>query len=69
MIEWLLSRATIISLAVVGGVLSMLASWCGSRNLISEQHVAYLNKAAYVFMAISMVLFIAAGMYGSENQG
>lgn len=69
MIEWLLSRATIIGLAVVGGVFSILASWCSSKNLISEQHVGYLNKAAYAFMAISMVLFIAAGMYGSENRG
>jgi membrane protein required for beta-lactamase induction len=69
MTEWLLSRATIISLAVLGGVCSVLASWCGSRQLISEENAARLNKAAYTFMAISIVLFIAAGMFGSGSQG
>lgn len=67
--EWLLDRVTIISLAVLGGVCSVLASWCGSRKLISEQYAEWLNKAAYVFMAGSIILFIAAGMFGSENQG
>jgi len=66
--EWLLDRVTVISLAVIGGVLSVLASWCGSRELISAQTAMRLNRAAYVFMAASMTLFIAAGLFGSWQQ-
>jgi membrane protein required for beta-lactamase induction len=69
MLEWLLSRATIVSLAVLGGICSALASWCVSRNMISERHAVQLNAAAYAFMAISITLFIAAGMFGSESPG
>ena len=63
--EWLLDRVTVIGLAVIGGVLSVLASWCGSRNLISAQSAMRLNQAAYAFMAASMILFILAGLLGS----
>lgn len=68
MIEWLLNRGTIISLAVLGGACSLLASWCSSRNLLSEQYVVRLSQAAYLLMAVSMILFIAAGVFGSASQ-
>lgn len=67
MIEWLLSRTTIIGLAVLGGVCSLLGSWLASRNLISEDYVVWLNRAAYTFMGVSVTLFIGAGMFGSGN--
>jgi predicted membrane channel-forming protein YqfA (hemolysin III family) len=68
MVEWLLNRVTIVSLAVIGGVFSLMASWCASRNLISEQNIRRLNKSAYVLMAVSMILFVATGIFGSGNQ-
>jgi len=62
--DWLLSRSTIIALAVIGGVISVVASQCQSRGFLSEQHVIWLNKTAYTFMGISMVLFIVVGFFG-----
>jgi predicted membrane channel-forming protein YqfA (hemolysin III family) len=63
MAELLLNRTTVIGLAVIGGVLSVLASWCQSQNLITQHRAAWLNRIAYAFMAASMVLFIAAGLF------
>jgi hypothetical protein len=65
--DWLLDRNTIIGLAIIGGVCSVLASWCQSRGAISKQNVIWLNKAAYVFMAASIILFIGAGMFGAKT--
>jgi len=65
--DWLLDRSTVIGLAIVGGGFSVLASWCQSRGLLSNQMVNWLNKAAYGFMAVSIVLFIGAGMFGAEK--
>ena len=59
--DWLINRPTIIGLAVIGGALSLLASWCQSRGVLAEHQVSWLNKAAYAFMAVSIVLFITAG--------
>jgi len=65
MIDWLLNRTTVISLAVIGGVFSVLASWCQSRGMVSEQKAIWLNKAAYIFMAASIILFIGSGLFGA----
>lgn len=62
--DWLFSRPTIITLAVIGGLFSLLASWCQSRGVLSEQSAAWLNKASYAFMFTSMVLFIVVGLFG-----
>lgn len=67
MIDWLLSRPTVISLAIIGGLLSLAVSWARSRGVISEQKIVWLNKASYVFMGLSMVLFIAAGFFGKGS--
>jgi len=64
--DWLLYRPTIIGLAVVGGILSILASFCQSRELLSEPAIGWLNKASYAFMTVSVTLFIAAGLLGVE---
>jgi len=65
--EWLFNRPTIIALAIVGGAFSLLASWCHSRGVLSAQQVVWLNKAAYFFMIISVVLFIGAGFFGVNS--
>ena len=65
--EWILNRSIVIGLAVIGGGFSLLASWCQSKALASDQVVAWMNKAAYVFMATSIVLFISAGFFGAEE--
>ena len=67
MIDFLLDRTTVISLAVIGGVFSMLASWCSTRGTTSEKNIKLLNKAAYGFMAVSVILFIAAGLFSGES--
>lgn len=64
--DWLLERSTVIGLAIVGGVLSVFASWCQSRATMA-QHANWINKAAYGFMAVSIVLFIGAGMFGAKD--
>ena len=67
MVDLFLNRTTVVGLAIIGGFFSMLASWCQSRGSISEQTVKRLNKAAYVFMAVSIFLFISAGLFGAEE--
>ena len=51
----------------MGGGFSVLASWCKSRGVVSEQKVIWMNKAAYIFMAASIILFIGAGIFGAGN--
>jgi hypothetical protein len=65
--DWLLDRTTIIGLAIVGGVFSMLASWCKSRGALAPPYAIWFGKASYAFMAVSVVLFIGAGMFGAEQ--
>jgi len=67
MIELLLERTTVIGFAIAGGVFSILASWCQSRGSLSEKNIKWLNKTSYVFMAVSMILFIVAGMTNSGS--
>ena len=62
MLDFLLQRSTVIALALAGGALSIIASFCGTRGAISAQTLKILNKAAYTFMAVSMILFVAAGL-------
>lgn len=62
--DWLFNRSTVIALALAGGAFSLLASWCHSNNRVSEQQLHWLNRAAYLFMGASMVLFVCAGLFG-----
>jgi hypothetical protein len=64
--DWLLYRPTIIGLAVVGGILSIVASSCQSRELLPEPAIGWLNKASYAFMMVSVTLFISAGLLGVD---
>lgn len=62
MLEVLLQRSTVVSLAVIGGILSLCVTVLASRGALSENAIKNLNKLAYGFMGLSMLLFIAAGL-------
>ena len=62
MLEVLLQRSTVVSLAVIGGLLSLCVTVLASRGTLSENAIKNLNKVAYGFMGLSMLLFIAAGL-------
>jgi hypothetical protein len=59
--EWLFTRPTVITLAVLGGAVSLLASTLQARGTVSEQRARQMQNAAYGCMAASMLLFIIAG--------
>ena len=64
MMDWLLSREAVITLAILGGIASVVAGLLKVRGAISALRARQLNAAGYVFMGLSMLLFIAAGMRG-----
>jgi hypothetical protein len=63
MIELLLSRATVITLAVLGGILAALAYRLQARGGAFASRARQLNLAAYLLMGASMLLFIVAGFW------
>jgi hypothetical protein len=67
MIELLLSRTSVITLAVVGAIFSGLAAVLQSRGHSPAVRVRQLNAIGYVFMGASMVLFIAAGFWRAHS--
>ena len=67
MLDLLLQRSTVITLAVIGGMLSLLVSWLTPKTILSENQLKLLNKAAYGFMGVSMLLFITAGLLGGKS--
>lgn len=58
---WLLARETIILLAVLGAVVSMLASLLQRNGRLTAAAAWRLNALGYGLMTASMVLFIVAG--------
>ncbi|MFT5657826.1 MAG: hypothetical protein ACI9KN_001100 [Gammaproteobacteria bacterium] len=66
MLEILFSRTTVIGLAIIGGIFSIISSWCQKRALTSEQNIVWLTRASYAFMAVSIILFVGAGLFGEE---
>ena len=59
--DWLLTRAAVITLAVAGAVASTAASVLQVRGLISTERARQLNRVGYVLMGISMALFVFIG--------
>ena len=57
--EWLFARPMVISFAVAGGAFSIVATLLKDkgRNHFARQ----FNIGSYIFMGISMLLFIIAG--------
>ena len=61
MSEILLSRPVVIALAILGALVSTLAAVLQARNKIDAARATQLNRAGYVAMGASMLLFILAG--------
>jgi hypothetical protein len=64
---WLLSRELIVGSAVVGGLLSVAAMALQASGLAGRAWVPRVNRAAYLFMAISVLLFVASGLAGPRG--
>jgi uncharacterized protein with PQ loop repeat len=60
-VDWLLTRAAVITLAVLGAIITTAASMLQVRGRISALRARQLNLAGYVLMGISMALFVVAG--------
>ncbi|MGB8436308.1 MAG: hypothetical protein WCE38_18810 [Burkholderiales bacterium] len=65
--EFLLNRTVVVTLAVLGAVISTAAALLQGRRMISEPQARRLNRLGYVCMGTSMVLFIAAGLLGAPE--
>jgi len=63
MIELLLSRTSVTTLAVLGAIFAGLASLLQRRAGSSAPRAKQLNALGYLLMAVSMVLFIVAGFW------
>lgn len=63
MIDLVFTREVVIALAVLGAVLSVLASVIQSRRGEGPL-VKVLVSAGYGFMGVSMVIFVAIGLLG-----
>jgi len=61
-VDWLLTRETVVTLAVIGAVLSTGASMLQVRKILSERSARLMNYAGYGAMALSMLLFAVAGL-------
>ena len=59
--DWLLTRETVITLAVLAAILSVAASVLQTRGRIDAQRARQLNAAGYGLMGVSMLLFIIIG--------
>lgn len=59
--DWLVTRETVITLAVLGAVASTAASALQVRGKISAARARQLNVVGYACMGLSMLLFIIAG--------
>jgi uncharacterized membrane protein len=62
-VEFLLTKPVVVTLAIIGAVLSTLASFLQKRGTVSEQTASALNYAGYGVMGASMLLFVLAGLW------
>jgi len=65
--EWMLSRAAIIALAVLGGIFAGLASMLKARGSAFAPRARQLTLTGYILMAASMVLFVIAGFWRGRS--
>ena len=61
--DFLLSKPVVVSLAILGAVLSSAASFLQVRGYISVRVAKGLNWAGYGAMGASMLLFVLAGLW------
>jgi hypothetical protein len=59
--DFLVSRSVVVGLAIIGAIASTVASMLEARQKINASRARQLNRAGYVAMGISMLLFIIAG--------
>ena len=62
--DLLLNRGVVIALAVLGAVLSFLASFLELRGYVSPKAGRVINWTGYGCMGASMLLFALAGLLG-----
>ena len=62
--EVLLTKPVVITLAVIGALLSTAASFLQTRNCVSEKTGKAMNYAGYGAMGASVLLFVLAGLWG-----
>ncbi|HEU4351666.1 MAG TPA: hypothetical protein VFR66_07290 [Burkholderiales bacterium] len=63
MMEALLTKPVVVTLAIIGAILSSLASYLQTRGRITEKTGRALNYAGYGVMGASMLLFALAGLW------
>lgn len=61
--ELLLSKPVVVTLAIIGAVLSTAASFLQTRGYLSDRTGKALNYAGYGVMGASMLLFVLAGLW------
>ena len=61
--EVLLGKPVVVTLAIVGALLSTAASLLQTRGYLSETAGKALNLAGYGVMGVSMLLFVLAGLW------
>jgi uncharacterized protein with PQ loop repeat len=64
-VDWILTRETVITLAILAAVLSVASSVLQVRKVIGAARARQLNVAGYALMGISMLLFIIVGYRSS----
>lgn len=62
--EFLLSKPVVVTLAILGALLSSAASLLQTRGYVSAAVARGLNWAGYGVMGASMLLFVLAGLWG-----
>lgn len=61
--ELLLTKPVVVTLALIGAVLSAAASFLQTRGYVSEKTGKGINYAGYGVMGASMALFVLAGLW------
>ena len=62
--EVLLTKPVVVALAILGAMLSSLASFLQVRGHLGAKGARVINYAGYGCMGVSMLLFSAAGLRG-----
>jgi hypothetical protein len=61
--EFLLTKPVVVTLAIIGAVLSSSASFLRMRGYVSARTARGINWAGYGAMWASMLLFVLAGLW------
>ena len=61
-LAWLLAHEVIVGCAVLGGVASLIAMGLQARGPVNPVWISRLHRLAYLFMGVSILLFIVRGL-------